>query len=53
MKPYVHVLNNKKLPGDLLELVEDDDGATTYWIMAPKPGYQVPFDVSKDELVIL
>ena len=24
-----------------------------YWVMAPKPGYEVPFDLGEDEMVIL
>ena len=31
----------------------DDNGSETWWIMAPKPTYTVPFDLRQDELVII
>ena len=42
-----------KAPGTFLDVVTDDEGNTNYWIMAPKPGYEVPFDLRADELVIM
>ena len=50
---HVDVLNTQKLEGPLLESVIDDDGAEYFWVMAAKPGYEVPFDITKDELVVL
>ena len=50
---FVNVLNTQKLSGDLLESVIDDDGAEYFWVMAPKPGYELPFDITKDELVVI
>ena len=49
----VTVLNTQKLAGDLLESIKDDDGVEYFWVMAAKPGYSVPFDITKDELVVL
>ena len=46
-------MNNQKAPGDLLDLVTDDEGVDYYWVMAPRPGYDVPFNVGEDELLIL
>ena len=46
-------LDSLKEPGSLLDLYVDDDGVESYWIMAPKPDYDVPFDLRSDELVIL
>ena len=46
-------LDSKKQPGSLLDLYVDDDGVESYWIMAPKPDYDIPFDLRSDELVIL
>ena len=31
----------------------DDEGNSKNWIMAPMPGYTIPFDLRKDELVIM
>ena len=45
--------NSGKAPGTFLDVVIDDEGNTENWIMAPKPGYQVPFDLRSDELVIM
>ena len=46
-------LDSEKESGSLLDLVITDDEEETYWIMAPRPGYDVPFDLRSDELVIL
>ena len=48
-----HSRESEKEAGSLLDQVVDDDGVETYWIMAPKPGYEVPFDTRSDELMIL
>ena len=47
------LINYGKEPGAILDLVTDDEGNEFYWIMAPKPGYDVPFDLRRDELMIL
>ena len=46
-------INSQKGQGSLLDLVTDDNGNEIWWIMAPKPTYEVPFDLRTDELVII
>ena len=46
-------INSQKGKDSLLDEVTDDSGQTTWWIMAPRPGYTTPFDLRKDELVII
>mgnify|MGYP006114375435 CR=1 FL=1 len=36
-----------------MDTVVDDAGNSQSWIMAPKPGYRLPFDIRGDELVIM
>ena len=36
-----------------MDTVVDDAGNVQNWIMAPKPGYRLPFDIRGDELVIM
>jgi hypothetical protein len=46
-------IESAKSTGNILELVTDDNGDEVYWIMAPKPGYDVPFDLRSDELLVI
>ena len=46
-------IDSQKGKNSLLDEITDDAGETKWWIMAPKPGYDTPFDLRKDELVIL
>jgi hypothetical protein len=41
------------LAGPLLDTAVDPEGNDVFWVMAPKPGYEAPFDLGADELVIL
>ena len=47
------LINYGKGQNSVLDKVTDDEGEEFYWIMAPRPGYEVPFDLRKDELLIL
>ena len=46
-------LNNSKAAGPLLDTAVDPEGNDVFWVMAPRPGYEIPFDLGADESIIL